>query len=232
MVDPVNTDERTRPDLHAALRPQADLATRNGGILPWIVVALMAAALAWLAWEKWGPQDQGDIVATSMLAFEKQNSLTVFSSRFDVVAESTSTPSIGPLEIDALESRQAMIVPATVEYRLDLSAMNRDAFAWDETRQTLRVDLPALAVSTPNLNEAQARYFTDGIWVSRDASQSLSRSNSEIATRRAVEFASNAEVMGLARTAAREAVRQNLAIPLQVAGFGDVRVMARFEDEN
>lgn len=232
MVDPVNTDERTRPDLHAALRPQADLATRNGGILPWIVVALMAAALAWLAWEKWGPQDQGDIVATSMLAFEKQNSLTVFSSRFDVVAESTSTPSIGPLEIDALESRQAMIVPATVEYRLDLSAMNRDAFAWDETRQTLRVDLPALAVSTPNLNEAQARYFTDGIWVSRDASQSLSRSNSAIATRRAVEFASNAEVMGLARTAAREAVRQNLAIPLQVAGFGDVRVTVGFEDEN
>lgn len=206
-------------------------SSRSTGIAPWIVIALMAAALAWLAWEKWGPQDEGDIVATSMLAFEKQNSLTVFSSRFDVVAESTSTPSIGPLDLDLLESRQAMIVPATVEYRLDLSGMEASDFVWDETTQVLEVELPEIAVSTPNINEGQARFFTDGVWVSRDASASLSRSNSQIAERRAREFASNAEIMGLARTAAREAVQQNLAIPLQVAGFGDVDVRVRFADE-
>ena len=231
MDDQLKTDERSRVDLLAEPRAQGDLALRRASITPWLLIALMAAALAWLAWEKWGPQDQGDIVASAMLTFEKQNSLTVFSSRFDVVAESVSTPSVGPLEIGALESRQAMIVPATVEYRLDLSAMDRNEFTWDEASQTLDVQLSALTISTPNLNEARARYFTDGLYVSRDASVSLSRSNSEVAERRARDFAKNPEVMALARTAAREAVRQNLAIPLQVAGYGDVSVTVRFEDE-
>lgn len=231
MVDQLKENEAARSTVPEQPRAEGELALRNAPPAMWVIVTLMAVALAWLAWEKWGPQDQGDIVASAMLTFEKQNSLTVFSSRFDVVAESTSTPSIGPLEIDALQSRQAMIVPATVEYRLDLSAMDRGDFAWDEASQTLGVTLPDLAISTPNLDEAQARFFTDGVWVSRDASTSLSRNNSALAERRASSFAENPEVMALARTAAREAVRQNLAIPLQVAGYGDVSVSVRFDDE-
>ncbi len=231
MDNRLTQDERSQIDLQTAPASRGNLTARPASPAIWVVIALMAAALAWLAWEKWGPQDQGDIVGNAMLTFEKQNSLTVFSSRFDVVAESTSTPSIGPLEIDALETRQAMIVPATVEYRLDLSEMDRDEFGWDEASQTLSVQLPDLTITTPNLNEAQARYFTDGLYVSRDASVSLSRSNSEVAARRARDFAQNPEVMALARTAAREAVQQNLAIPLQVAGYDDVTVNVRFKDE-
>ncbi|WP_338241288.1 DUF4230 domain-containing protein [Aurantiacibacter hainanensis] len=230
MVDDLKQSEgsRVRPMDPPAGPPPARTMQRGA---PWLVVLLLVAALAWLAWEKWGPEERGDIVATSMLTFERQNALTVFSSRFDVVAESVSTPSVGPFDVDALQSRQAMIVPATVEYRLDLSDMDRGDFAWDEASQRLDVTLPPIEVSTPNLNEAEARYFTDGLYVSRDASVSLSRNNSQQAMERAVDFASNAEVMGLARTAARRAVQQNLEIPLQVAGFGEVDVNVRFEDE-
>ena len=230
MVDDLKQHEgsRVRSMDPPAGPPPARMAQRGA---PWLVVLLLVAALAWLAWEKWGPEERGDIVATSMLAFERQNALTVFSSRFDVVAESVSTPSVGPFDVDALQSRQAMIVPATVEYRLDLSEMDSSDFDWDEATQTLGVTLPDLEVSTPNLNEAEARYFTDGLYVSRDASVSLSRNNSRQAVERANDFARNAEVMSLARSAARAAVRQNLAIPLQVAGFGDVDVQVRFDDE-
>lgn len=232
MDDDLIHDEDSR--VRVAEQPGGPAPARAASLqrgAPWLVVGLLVIALAWLAWDKWGPQDRGEIVGSAMLAFEKQNSLTVFSSRFDVVAESTSTPSVGPLEITPLESRQAMIVPATVEYRLDLSAMERDDFAWDAASETLAVTLPELTVSRPNLDEAQARYFTDGLYVSRDASVSLSRNNSEVAERRALDFADNPEVLALARSAAREAVRQNLAIPLQVAGFGDVHVDVRFEDD-
>ncbi|MGB3796406.1 MAG: DUF4230 domain-containing protein [Alteraurantiacibacter sp.] len=234
MVNDLRHDESTRvrpADPSVGTPPaRADTGSVPRGA-PWLVVLLLVAALAWLAWEKWGPQPQGDIVATSMLTFEKQNALTVFSSRFDVVAESVSTPSVGPFDVDALQSRQAMIVPATVEYRLNLSEMDRGDFTWDEESETLQVTLPELEVSTPNLNEAEARYFTDGLYVSRDASVSLSRNNSQQAERRARDFASNAEVMSLARDAARTAVTQNLAIPLQVAGFGNVQVDVRFADD-
>ena len=109
--------------------------------------------------------------------------------------------------------------------------MDRANFSWNETSETLQVTLPDLEVSTPNLNEAEARYFTDGLYVSRDASVSLSRNNSQQAARRARDFARNAEVMTLARDAARTAVSQNLAIPLQVAGFGDVVVDVRFASD-
>ncbi|RYY33937.1 MAG: DUF4230 domain-containing protein, partial [Sphingomonadales bacterium] len=41
----------------------------------------------------------------------------------------------------------------------------------------------------------------------------------------------NPEVMALARQAAKDAVRQNLAIPLQLAGFDRAKVTVRFDGE-
>ena len=73
--------------------------------------------------------------------------------------------------------------------------------------------------------------FTEGNWVTSDAQRDLSRNNSLQAERKAVVFAQNPEVLGLARQAAKEAVRQNLAIPLQVAGYGNVTVNVRFDGE-
>jgi hypothetical protein len=146
-----------------------------------------------------------------------------------VVAESTNSQ--GVMGIDLLRSRQAAIIPAMVEYRLDLSGMDRDRFRWDEAAQTLAVTIPSLRVSRPNLDEAQARVFTEGNFVTGGAAQALARNNSLQAERKAGEFAKNPEVLALARQAARDAVRQNLAIPLQVAGYSDAKVTVRFDGE-
>ena len=164
-----------------------------------------------------------------MLAFEKQNSLTVFSSRFEVVAESEDRRGI--MGVDLLKSRQAAIIPATVEYRLDLSTMDRDRFEWNDSNDTMTVVLPQLRISRPNLDEAEQKTFTEGTYVSRDASADLARNNSRQAERKAAEFAKNPEVLALARQAAKDAVRQNLAIPLEVAGYGNVTVNVRFDGE-
>lgn len=196
---------------------------------PWLLVIFLLAAVAWLGWRAFFYNEEGDPVASAMLAFEKQNSLQVFSSRFEVVAESTDNR--GLLGIDLLKSRQATIIPATVGYRLDLSSMDRDAFAWDAAGETLTVVLPPLRISRPNLDEAQARVFTEGNWVTANAQRDLSRNNSLQAERRAAVFAKNPEVLALARNAAKDAIRQNLAIPLQVAGFENAKVSVRFEGE-
>ena len=196
---------------------------------PWLVVFVLLAAVVWLGWRAFLYQEEGDPVGSAMLAFERQNALTVFSSRFEVVAESEDTR--GVLGVPVLRSRQATIIPASVEYRLDLSGMDRSDFAWDAEGETLDVTLPPIRTTTPNLDEARARVFTEGSWVTRDASQDLARNNSRQAQAKASAFARNPEVVALARQAAKAAVRQNLAIPLQVAGYGDVRVRVRFEDE-
>ena len=197
--------------------------------VPWLIVILLLAATAWLGWRAFFYNEEGDPVGSAMLAFQKQNSLTVFSSRFEVVAESTNAQ--GVLGIDLLKSRQAAIIPATVEYRLDLSAMDRDRFKWDDASKTLAVTLPTLRISRPNLDEAQAKTFTEGNFVTGTAAQALAKNNSLQAERKADVFAKNPEVLSLARQAAKEAVRQNLAIPLQVAGYGDVKVTVRFDGE-
>ncbi len=196
---------------------------------PWLLVVFLLAAVAWLGWRAFFHEEEGDPVGSAMLAFEKQNSLNVFSSRFEVVAESQNAQ--GVLGIDLLKSRQATIIPATVSYRLDLASMDRDAFAWDEANQSLTVIVPTLRISRPNLDEAQARVFTEGNWVTANAQRDLSRNNTLQAERRAATFAKNPQVLSMARAAAKEAMRQTRAIPLQVAGYEDANVTVRFEGE-
>jgi hypothetical protein len=220
------TSER-QDTLSPRLERDRPLARVQGA--PWLIVIVLLAAVAWLTWRAFFHHAEGDPVGSAMMAFEKQNSLTVFSSRFETVAESTDAR--GVLGLDLLKSRQAMIVPATVEYRLDLSRMKRANFQWNGADQTLAVTLPPLAISKPNLDEAHARVFTQGNFVTRDASTALSQNNSAQAERNAAAFARNPEILALARTAAREAVRQNLAIPLQVAGYDEAKVTVRFEGE-
>ena len=197
--------------------------------MPWLIVIVLLAAAAWLGWRAFFYHEEGDPVGSAMLAFEKQNSLTVFSSRFEVVAESEDRRGI--MGVDLLKSRQAAIIPATVEYRLDLSTMDRDRFEWNDSNDTMTVVLPQLRISRPNLDEAEQKTFTEGTYVSRDASADLARNNSRQAERKAAEFAKNPEVLALARQAAKDAVRQNLAIPLEVAGYGNVTVNVRFDGE-
>lgn len=225
MADDLTTRETT---VEPEVRRDQPLARTQA--VPWLIVIFLLAAVAWLGWRAFFYEEEGDPVGSAMLAFEKQNSLTVFSSRFEVVAESVDTR--GVLNIDLLESRQAAIIPATVEYRLDLSSMDRDRFAWDEESETLSVILPPLRISRPNLDEGAQKTFTEGTYVSRDASADLARNNSQQAERKAAAFAKNPEVLQLARQAAKEAVRQNLAIPLEVAGYGDVTVEVRFDGED
>ena len=194
--------------------------------LPWLLFILALALAAWLAWRAFGPEDNGDPLATSLVAFEKQNRLTVFSAQLSPVVSSEDSRLFG-----AIRSRQVAVIPARVDYTLDLSQMDRSRLRWNEETSTLDVQLPPLRVGRPNLDEGRAQYLREGIWISRDAQDSLTRQNTRLAEQQAVEQAANPVLMGLARTAAKDAIRQNLAIPLEVAGFGDVTVNVRFDGE-
>ena len=237
MADDLKPASGTLPQLDAPQEEAAIVPAPDGGSLSsrreerlWIALAAMALVAAFFWWRAYFHQEEGDPVASAMLAFEKQNSLIVFASRFEVVAESKYEQTIATIPVRRV--RQAMIVPATVEYRLDLSAMEASDFAWDETTSTLTVTLPQLQTSTPNIDEANARLFTEGLLNTGGSQQMLSTSNSQIAQEKAAAFAKKPEVLGLARAAAKDAVRQNLAVPLQVAGFDAARIEVQFEQKS
>lgn len=222
-----HTPSHARRD-QAAPHDGGFLSSRGEKALALVTLLLLFAAL-YLGWRAYIYQEEGDPVASAMLAFEKQNSLVVFASRFEVVAESEYEQKVGPLVVRRV--RQAAIIPASIDYRLDLSGMGPEDFAWDEAGSTLTVTLPQLQTSRPNLDEAEARIFTEGLLNTGGSQQLLSEKNSEIAEEKAQGFAKNSEVLALARNSAKDAVRQNLAVPLQIAGFTDARIKVRFASE-
>ena len=194
--------------------------------LPWLLFVLALAVAAWAAWRAFGPRPAGDPLATTLTAFEKQNRLTVFSAQLSPVVANDDEAMFG-----LIKSRQIAVIPARVDYTIDLSAMGRDRLSWDAEAKRLDVRLPALTLSRPNLDEARAQYLREGVWISRTAQDRLTRANTRLAERQAAEQAANPVLMGLARSAAKDAIRQNLAIPLEVAGFGEVTVNVRFDGE-
>ncbi len=192
-------------------------------ILPW---ALFAGALALAAWS-WWPSAKGDVLVTTLTAFEKQNRLTVFSAQLSPVVSADSESLMGIIKV-----KQVAVIPARVDYSVDLSGMTRDRLTWDAGSKRLDVRLPAVLPGPPNLDEARAQYLREGVWISRTTQDRLTRENTQTAQSQASNEAANPVLLGLARAAAKDAVRQNLAIPLQVAGFGDVSVTVHFDGES
>jgi hypothetical protein len=192
--------------------------------LPWLLFLLALAALVWFGFLK--PDKLGDPLATSLVAFDKQNRLTVFSAQLAPVVAADDTRLFG-----LVKSKQVAVIPARVDYTLDLSAMNRERLKWNEEAKTLDVQLPALTLSRPNLDEARAQYLREGVFITREAQDKLNRNTTRLAEQQATNNAANPVLMSLARSAAKDAIRQNLAIPLQVAGYGDVTVRVRFDGE-
>lgn len=195
-------------------------------ILPWTLLALVLGFALWAAWQLWRPVPPGDPLATSLVAFEKQNRLTVFSAELAPVVASDDSRLFG-----MLRARQVAVIPARVDYTLNLGAVTRERLSWDEAAKRLDVVLPPLQLSRPDLDEARAQYLREGVWITRTAQEKLTRANSALAERQAAIAAANPALTTLARNAARDAVRQNLAIPLDVAGFKGVTVTVRFDGE-
>lgn len=199
---------------------------RQPAVLPWLLFLGTAAVAVWLAWQLWRPEPIGDPLATSLVAFDKQDRLTVFSAELAPVVASDDSRLFG-----LVTSRQVAVIPARIDYAIDLGKVDRTRMRWDKASKTLSVRLPALEVTRPNLDEARAQYLREGVWITRAAQDKLTRDNTKLAERLAVEQAANPVLMGLARSAAKDAIRQNLAIPLQVAGFGDVELSVSIDGE-
>lgn len=226
--DNPTTSKPAEADSRTALRE----ADHHGSLarmqmVPWLIAIGLFAVTIWLAWKAFGPDDLGDPVATSLVAFEEQNALTVFSAEFAPVVASEDSRFFG-----TITTRQVAVIPTRVSYSLDLSQVDRSRLTWNEAEETLTVQLPPVQIGRPNLDEGRAQYLREGIWISRDAQDQLTRDNTQLAEREARKQAANPVLLRLARDAARTAVSQNLAIPLQVAGYGDVEVVVRFDGEN
>src|SRR5690606_10012961 len=79
LIERERASDRLRPRLHG----ERSLARVQA--LPWLLCVLTMAPAAWCAWQGFGPEDNGDPLATSLGAIEKQNGLTVSSAQLSPV---------------------------------------------------------------------------------------------------------------------------------------------------
>lgn len=203
--------------------PTREPASRQGVVL---VILIAALALAYFAYSRWSREDEVDAVGSMITGFRKQNSLTVFSAQVATVTNRTEQRAFG-----LLSSRQTAIIPATVEYRLDQSQLTPDRFRWNAETQTMALTLPALTITKPNLDVARAQFYRGGLPMGGEMRDAMARASASDASREAVRQASSASLQQIARNAAREAMTQNLLLPLRAAGFDRATVSVRFADE-
>ena len=124
---------------------------------------------------------------------------------------------------------QKATLPYSVSYQLDLSQLDTDDYRWDAKNRVLRVTIPDVATTSPNIDETKRRTLaTDGMFVTREAYDNLNRRAALLATRAAATEAKKPVHLDAARANAKKSVAKLLETPLSVAGLGDVTVEVAF----
>lgn len=168
-----------------------------------------------------------EVIATSSLeSMRAQNRLVPFVARY-VSVSSARKSRLG------FSAERTLILPGTVRYELDLSKLSQEDVRWDDSSNTLSVQLPPIEIAGPEVDLESAREYgsTGVLGVLGDARTELDRANRSKAVADLREQAKGEVPMRLAREAARNAVARSFAMPLTAAGIQNVKVVARFPEE-
>ncbi len=131
-----------------------------------------------------------------------------------------------------LKSDQVVKMPFSVDYFIDVSRIGADDLEWNADSRTLIVNAPDVKAAKPNVDEAgRTLVRTNGLFVTRQAGEELSRSVSAHAQRRAEQEARSPARMARAREFGRAALAKLMTAPLEAAGQGGARVIVTFPAE-
>jgi hypothetical protein len=192
----------------------------------WVALAVMGLLALFFAYREYQERQRPDATLGSMVvAFQEQNNLSVFRAQVPQYVTNNRKGWV-------FDAEQFGIIPATVEYRLDLSKMSKSDFSWDRETKRMSVTIPPLLIGDPVLDMTRAKLVNKGILVGGDTDLELLKKNAATAKQRALRDAKNPQLMQLARDAARKAMVQNISIPLRAAGYDDITVTVRFAGEN
>lgn len=193
-----------------------------------LVLGVMLGLTTGLVDRIFGGPNPKTIASASLESMRAQNRLIAFVARY-VSVVSSEQQRLGGL----VSSERTLVLPGDVRYELDLSKLEPDDVAWDNSTHTLRVRLPEVEIAGPDVDINAAREFGDGGVLSAltNADERLDQTNRARAVSDLRKQAQAPVPMRLARQAARQAVERSFAMPLLAAGFKDVKVVARFPTE-
>jgi hypothetical protein len=196
-------------------------------------LAILGVALGWAA----GPDrrreaciavglcEQADFLGAMLVSAQRQQKLLVLTARLVVPVSSARDTTIGPITVAT--TRQTAILPATVNYFVDLSQMQAGDLDWNEAARTLKVRRPAVRALPATIDWAQAQTYSDDGWatVLTDVGANLKRDNEAKAPGLFAAQAQAKDLVAMADTAADAALETTFRMPLVAAGFPDAKVI-------
>jgi len=192
-----------------------------------LLLGLLLGISSGVADRLFGPNPK-TIASSSLESMRAQNRLVAFVARYVSVVTSEQQR-LGGL----VSSERTLILPGDVRYELDLSKLQSGDVTWDGSSKTLKVKLPEIEVAGPDIDINSVKEYGGGGVLSAltNANQQLDQANRARAVQDLRKQATAEVPMRLAHQAARLAVERSFAMPLQAAGFKDVKVVARFPTE-
>lgn len=197
------------------------------------VVALVAAIVLGVAGHdrrqqfcvRIGLCDDSSLMGAMLISVQRQQKLTVLAARLVAPVTSSRDTTLGPITVAT--TRQTAILPARVDYVLDLSAMQEGDLSWDEASQTLRVKRPAVKVAEPVIDWARAEVYQDGNFATAltTVSDNLRRDNAQKAPGLFMAQARAPELLRQADDAADAALETLFRMPLVASGYADAKVV-------
>ena len=203
-------------------------------ILAWVgVLALVLAALALAA----GPQRRyeacrsiglckdRDFLGAMLVSVRKQNRLVVLTARLVAPVTSARDTTMGPVTV--MTTRQTAILPARVDYSLDLSTLQQSDLTWDGDSNTLTVRRPPVEAGPPQIEWEAAQIYSDGNLATAltDVRSNLEQDNRQKAPGLFKAQAASAELMQMADNSADEALATLFRAPLVAAGHANPKVV-------
>ena len=197
-----------------------------------LVLAIGAAML--VGWQRYNRdyvvtvEDDGSAV-TKVIAERISGVSSLKVSELSGTIQSTAQDIRG---FGLLKSDQVVKMPYSVDYFVDMSGLGASDLEWNPQTRTLIVNAPDAKPARPNVDESRRTLVrTNGIFVTRQASEELSRRASAHAQATAEKSSRSPERMAQAREYARTAIAKLMTAPLAAAGYGEARVLVTFPPE-
>ena len=199
-----------------------------GAVVVALILGLLIGGALDIGKRLFGGPDPETVASSALQSMRAQNRLVPFVARY-VSVVSSRQQRFGGL----VSAERTLILPGDVRYELDLAKLEPESVSWDAGAKTLSVTLPEIEIAGPEVDLAAAREYGESGVLSAvtDADEALDRNNRARAVADLRKQAGAAVPMRLAREAGRQAIERSFALPLQAAGFGDAKVVARFASE-
>ncbi|WP_116970768.1 DUF4230 domain-containing protein [Blastomonas sp. UPD001] len=167
--------------------------------------------------------DTKQVLATTVESLREENKLVVYSYK------GTARVKVKRTKLWLFGGTQLLIVPAVVNYHIDLRDLTLADVQYDEKTKIVRVKVPRVKLGDIAFQPEQATTINGGVLTySQQQVDELQKLNYASARRAITAQAQGRGLVTAARRRAIDNVQSYFEIPLRIVGQPDVKVVATF----